>query len=319
MGLHGLVIVLQSLLKYGGLWTSVSPDIVDSNFGYDLLNGSGNNGVGSGSGSNGEKNGGSSGANNNTTNSNINELNQLTLLRAVEGLKNKENNQNNGQNNSQNNQNIHNSTSNSNNSNNNNNTNHQNGNNGNNTNNELRCDINDNDENKSDSDQTNSGTVEIGKGSIVDNFDRKQKAQEEIETGILKFNQSSKKGIAFLVDRGHVEMTPKGVAMFLRQYSEKLDKTSVGEYLGREREYEGGFCLKVLHEFVDSMDFSGMAFDLAIRYFLAGFRLPGEAQKIDRLMEKFAERYYLQNKDTFASADMAFILAFSTSKSIFIL
>jgi brefeldin A-inhibited guanine nucleotide-exchange protein len=29
-------------------------------------------------------------------------------------------------------------------------------------------------------------------------------------------------------------------------------------------------------------------------------------------MEKFAERYYLQNRDTFASADMAFILAFST-------
>lgn len=55
-----------------------------------------------------------------------------------------------------------------------------------------------------------------------------------------------------------------------------------------------------------------MAFDLAIRYFLGGFRLPGEAQKIDRIMEKFAERYYLQNKETFASADMAFILAFST-------
>jgi brefeldin A-inhibited guanine nucleotide-exchange protein len=158
-----------------------------------------------------------------------------------------------------------------------------------------------------------SGTAaELAKGSIVGNFDRKQKAQEEIETGILKFNQSSKKGIAFLVERGHVEMTPKSVALFLRQYSEKLDKTAVGEYLGREREYEGGFCLKVLHEFVDSMDFGGMAFDLAIRYFLAGFRLPGEAQKIDRLMEKFAERYYLQNKDTFASADMAFILAFST-------
>jgi brefeldin A-inhibited guanine nucleotide-exchange protein len=45
---------------------------------------------------------------------------------------------------------------------------------------------------------------------------------------------------------------------------------------------------------------------------LAGFRLPGEAQKIDRIMEKFAERYYLQNREVFASADMAFILAFST-------
>ena len=154
--------------------------------------------------------------------------------------------------------------------------------------------------------------VEVSSLSIVDNFDRKQKAQEDIETGILKFNLSSKKGLAFLVERGHLEMTPLGVAHFLHQFQERLDKTAVGEYLGREREYEGGFCLKVLHEYVWLMDFTGMAFDLAIRYFLAGFRLPGEAQKIDRLMEKFAERYYLQNQDTFASADMAFILAFST-------
>ena len=36
-----------------------------------------------------------------------------------------------------------------------------------------------------------------------------------------------------------------------------------------------------------------MAFDIAIRHFLSGFRLPGESQKIDRLMEAFAERYVL--------------------------
>lgn len=34
MGLKGLVIVLQSLLRYGGLWQGVAPDIVD---GGDLL------------------------------------------------------------------------------------------------------------------------------------------------------------------------------------------------------------------------------------------------------------------------------------------
>ena len=37
-----------------------------------------------------------------------------------------------------------------------------------------------------------------------------------------------------------------------------------------------------------------MEFDEAIRHFLSGFRLPGEAQKIDRMMEKFAERFCLQ-------------------------
>lgn len=42
------------------------------------------------------------------------------------------------------------------------------------------------------------------------------------------------------------------------------------------------------------IDFTDMVFDEAIRHFLSGFRLPGEAQKIDRMMEKFAERFCLQ-------------------------
>lgn len=46
----------------------------------------------------------------------------------------------------------------------------------------------------------------------------------------------------------------------------------------------------MMHAYVDAMNFKGMKFDLAIREFLKGFRLPGEAQKIDRIMEKFAER-----------------------------
>lgn len=47
------------------------------------------------------------------------------------------------------------------------------------------------------------------------------------------------------------------------------------------------------------------------RQFLDGFRLPGEAQKIDRLMEKFAERFVHCNPDTFKSADVAYVLAYS--------
>lgn len=63
----------------------------------------------------------------------------------------------------------------------------------------------------------------------------------------------------------------------------------LGDYLGQHEE----FPLAVMHAYVDSMNFSGMKFDIAIREFLKGFRLPGEAQKIDRIMEKFAERYVL--------------------------
>lgn len=46
-----------------------------------------------------------------------------------------------------------------------------------------------------------------------------------------------------------------------------------------------------MYAYVDLLDFSSMEFVPSLRRFLAGFRLPGEAQKIDRLMEKFAARY----------------------------
>ncbi|XP_077867851.1 brefeldin A-inhibited guanine nucleotide-exchange protein 1-like, partial [Saccoglossus kowalevskii] len=47
--------------------------------------------------------------------------------------------------------------------------------------------------------------------------------------------------------------------------------------------------------------------------FLDDFRLPGEAQKIDRLMEKFAQRYFETTayQGLFASADTAYVLAYS--------
>lgn len=67
-----------------------------------------------------------------------------------------------------------------------------------------------------------------------------------------------------------------------------------------------------MHAFVDMLDFGDMPFTGALRMYLQSFRLPGEAQKIDRFMLKFAERYMGHNPQTlFANADTAYILAFS--------
>lgn len=70
---------------------------------------------------------------------------------------------------------------------------------------------------------------------------------------------------------------------------------------------------EVMYAYVDHFDFKGIQFVAAIRLFLGGFRLPGEAQKIDRLMEKFASRYCECNANlgVFASADAAYVLAYS--------
>ena len=47
----------------------------------------------------------------------------------------------------------------------------------------------------------------------------------------------------------------------------------------------------IMYAYVDQLNFEGKDFVSALRIFLENFRLPGEAQKIDRLMEKFASRY----------------------------
>lgn len=58
-----------------------------------------------------------------------------------------------------------------------------------------------------------------------------------------------------------------------------------------------------MHAFVDLIDLRNIPFVDALRVFLQSFRLPGEAQKIDRYMLKFAERYIEGNTQTpFANA-----------------
>jgi len=44
----------------------------------------------------------------------------------------------------------------------------------------------------------------------------------------------------------------------------------------------------VLKAYVGLFDFKGQTFDGSFRAFLEEFRLPGEAQCIDRIMERFA-------------------------------
>ena len=53
-------------------------------------------------------------------------------------------------------------------------------------------------------------------------------------------------------------------------------------------------------------------FIIIIRAYLWSFRLPGEAQKIDRIMESFAARFCDCNREHFSNSDTCYILAFST-------
>ncbi|SCZ88352.1 BZ3500_MvSof-1268-A1-R1_Chr2-1g04354 [Microbotryum saponariae] len=138
-------------------------------------------------------------------------------------------------------------------------------------------------------------------------FENAKQRKTTLLEGIKKFNFKPKRGVSFLIETGFIRSSePKDVARFLL-HADGLDKAQIGEYLG-EGDAEN---IATMHAFVDLMDFTNTAFVDALRAFLQSFRLPGEAQKIDRYMLKFAERYTAGNPGVFANADTAYILAFS--------
>lgn len=137
--------------------------------------------------------------------------------------------------------------------------------------------------------------------------ERKQR-KEVMETGIDMFNRKPKKGVTFLQEQGLLGTTIEDIAAWLHE-EQRLDKSIVGDYLGENDDHSKA----VMCGYIDAMDFVDMDIVAALRHFLEGFRLPGEAQKIDRLMEKFASRYCDCNPNTtlFPSADTVYVLAFS--------
>ncbi|XVE97802.1 hypothetical protein REPUB_Repub03eG0050400 [Reevesia pubescens] len=150
-------------------------------------------------------------------------------------------------------------------------------------------------------------SVEIkSREEVTSNFEKAKAHKSTMEAAISEFNRQPVKGIGYLISNKLMENNPASVAQFLRN-TPSLDKAMVGDYLGQHEE----FPLAVMHAYVDSITFSGMKFDTAIREFLKGFRLPGEAQKIDRIMEKFAERYCADNPGLFKNADTAYVLAYA--------
>ena len=138
-------------------------------------------------------------------------------------------------------------------------------------------------------------------------LERAKQRKTALINGIRQFNFKPKRGIKTLINEGFIKSdSPEDIATFILQ-NDRLDKAMIGEYLGEGEPHN----VATMHAFVDSMDFVKRRFVDALRQFLQSFRLPGEAQKIDRFMLKFAERYITGNPNAFANADTAYVLAYS--------
>lgn len=137
---------------------------------------------------------------------------------------------------------------------------------------------------------------------------RRKYIKRRLMIGADHFNRDPKKGLEFLQGTHLLpdKLDPQSVACFFR-YTAGLDKNLVGDFLGNHDE----FCVQVLHEFAGTFDFQDMNLDTALRLFLETFRLPGESQKIQRVLEAFSERYYEQSPQILANKDAALLLSYS--------
>ncbi|KAF2456126.1 hypothetical protein BDY21DRAFT_364861 [Lineolata rhizophorae] len=138
-------------------------------------------------------------------------------------------------------------------------------------------------------------------------LERVKQRKTAMSDAVKTFNYKWKRGIKVLLKEGFIRSEdPTDVARFFLG-NDQINKAALGEFLGEGNPEN----VAIMHAFVDGMDFTKMRFVDALRRFLQSFRLPGEAQKIDRFMLKFAERYMFNNPNAFANADTAYVLAYS--------
>ena len=129
-----------------------------------------------------------------------------------------------------------------------------------------------------------------------------------LNRAVALFNAKPKKGVEFVIQQRIIPSDdPDAIAKFLFE-TDALSKKKIGELITENDEWSQSLA----NAFLRQLDFAERDFDTAIRQFLSKFMLPGEAQKIDRVMEMFASRYHGQNpKSIFANADTCYVLAFA--------
>ncbi|KAJ3435099.1 golgi-specific brefeldin a-resistance guanine nucleotide exchange factor [Anaeramoeba flamelloides] len=118
------------------------------------------------------------------------------------------------------------------------------------------------------------------------------KSRINFTKAIQQFNQNSPKtAIELLTETGIISKGSDnflGIAIFLRA-APNLSKKVLGEELGHMKN------IKLLNAFVSTFDFTGLKFEVCIRMLLSSFRLPPEAQQIERVLEAFSKKIYVES------------------------
>jgi len=130
--------------------------------------------------------------------------------------------------------------------------------------------------------------------------------QTSVEEFILLFNKHYNDGINFLISSNIIDDSPEKIAQILHS-TEGLDKKMIGECFGDSKpKYQD-----ILKAYCKLFDFKGVELHTALKQLLSSCSLPGEAQKIDRIIEIFGSVYQEVNPTVFIDANAPYILSFA--------
>ncbi|CAD8161380.1 unnamed protein product [Paramecium pentaurelia] len=139
-----------------------------------------------------------------------------------------------------------------------------------------------------------------------DPLEKQKQMKLEMNKAVQKFNFKPEHCIKHLIAVQYMEnRDPQIFAQFLWE-NRDLNKDKLGELFGSSNEFDQ----KVFSLYVDIMNFKGLQVDEGLRYMLEFFTLPGESQQIDRIMEKFASKYCVDNPGIYQSAQAAYTLSY---------
>ncbi|KEG08189.1 ADP-ribosylation factor guanine nucleotide-exchange factor 1(brefeldin A-inhibited) [Trypanosoma grayi] len=137
------------------------------------------------------------------------------------------------------------------------------------------------------------------------------------KTGFAANNESTIDADTTTADRAEtveaaeeeMESRAEKIAMFLKEKEDYIDKLVIGEFFAKS--FRKPYSRLIFVKWIEQHSFTGMALDAAVRLFLGGFKLLGEAEVVDKTMELFAAQYCKENPTAFRSANTALILSFS--------
>jgi hypothetical protein len=144
-------------------------------------------------------------------------------------------------------------------------------------------------------------TQPIIDSAFIDSFSREVRnarlSKLILSEAASRFCRKPKEGLQYLQDEGILPtpLSPASVATFLR-VAPGLPKENTGAFLGElgkdNPSFEADskvFHREVLECYVRSFELRGQTVLNCMRIFLSAFRLPGEAQQIDRILVSFSE------------------------------